>query len=63
MAPHVPGLLGWLADLNWPHSGGFWGHLERFPELAVDPIREILREGGDGEWEYHLLEFLTSSVP
>ncbi|KAJ7708651.1 hypothetical protein B0H17DRAFT_1030359 [Mycena rosella] len=63
MRPFVPGLLEWLQDPNWPTGGGCWDQLARFPELALDPIRAVLREGDDGEWEYRLLRFLVECMP
>jgi hypothetical protein len=63
MRPFVPGLLGWLQDQNWPPFRDCWFQLERFPELVVDPIREELRKGDDGEWEASLMRFLRDVVP
>ncbi|KAJ7802198.1 hypothetical protein B0H14DRAFT_2528595 [Mycena olivaceomarginata] len=63
MRPFVPGLLGWLQDQNWPPFRDCWFQLERFPELVVDPIREELRQGDDGEWEASLMRFLRDVVP
>ncbi|KAJ7785277.1 hypothetical protein DFH07DRAFT_726162 [Mycena maculata] len=63
MAPFVPELLDWLKDANWPPYGACWLQLTRFPELAVDPIRQVLRDGEDGEWEEHLLQFIEREMP
>ncbi|KAJ7802184.1 hypothetical protein B0H14DRAFT_3488695 [Mycena olivaceomarginata] len=63
MRRFVPGLLGWLQDQNWPPFRDCWFQLERFPELVVDPIREELRKGDDGEWEASLMRFLRDVVP
>ncbi|KAJ7463927.1 hypothetical protein FB451DRAFT_1561886 [Mycena latifolia] len=63
MRPFVPALLEWLQDCNWPPWGGCRAQLARFPEVAIDPIRDILRKGDDGEWEGHLLSFLVDCMP
>jgi hypothetical protein len=63
MRPHVKEMLVWLQDYNWPPMPGCWTQLARFPELALDPIREVLRKGDDGEWSSHLLEFLQDCMP
>ncbi|KAK7059858.1 hypothetical protein R3P38DRAFT_2838247 [Favolaschia claudopus] len=63
MRPHVPGLLEWLQDSNWPPYEGCWRQLERFPELTIDPIRDELRKGEDGWWELSLLRFLHQAAP
>ncbi|KAJ7463621.1 hypothetical protein FB451DRAFT_1370558 [Mycena latifolia] len=63
MRPFVPGLLEWLQDPNWPPYSTCSSQLERFPEVAIDPIREVLRRGDDGWWEGSLLEFLLYGVP
>ncbi|KAJ7485747.1 hypothetical protein FB451DRAFT_1230933 [Mycena latifolia] len=61
--PFVPGLLDWMQDGNWPPWGGCRAQLSRFPEVAMDPIREVLGKGEDGEWEGHLLSFLLDCMP
>ncbi|KAF8205285.1 hypothetical protein K438DRAFT_1757271 [Mycena galopus ATCC 62051] len=63
MKPHVKGMLGWLEDRNWPPAAGCWAQLARFPELALDPIREVLRNGDNGDWSYNVLQFLEQSMP
>lgn len=64
MRPHVPELLGWLADGNWPPFLGCWKQLARFPEETVEPIRSLfVKERGDGGWLLHVLEFVTDCVP
>ncbi|KAJ6562612.1 hypothetical protein B0H19DRAFT_1260177 [Mycena capillaripes] len=63
MQPHVAGMLEWLQDWNWPPFSGCWEQLSRFPELALEPIREVLRKGDDGEWSNHLLRFLRECMP
>ncbi|KAJ7445185.1 hypothetical protein B0H11DRAFT_2087740 [Mycena galericulata] len=63
MQPLIPGMLEWLQDRNWPPFRGCWAQLARFPELAIDPIRVILRTGDDGWWEEALLKFLESEMP
>ncbi|KAJ7128662.1 hypothetical protein C8R44DRAFT_778460, partial [Mycena epipterygia] len=52
MRPFVLRLLEWLQDVNCPAF------------IVVDPIREVLRKGDDGEWADHLLRFLVEvSMP
>ncbi|KAJ7185267.1 hypothetical protein C8R46DRAFT_1059937 [Mycena filopes] len=63
MRPHVDGLLRWLKDGNWPPGRGCWEQLARFPQLALDPIREVLGQRDDSEWEEHLLTFLHECMP
>ncbi|KAJ7137213.1 hypothetical protein C8R44DRAFT_768654 [Mycena epipterygia] len=64
MRPFVPELLEWLQDINWPPFSGCWAQLARFPEIVVDPIREVLRKGDEGDWANHLLRFLVEvSMP
>jgi hypothetical protein len=63
MRPYVKRMLVWLQDYHWLPMRGCSAQLARFPELALDPIREILRMGDDGEWSCHLLEFLKDSMP
>ncbi|KAJ4857406.1 hypothetical protein T069G_08303 [Trichoderma breve] len=65
MKPHARDLLGWLADYNWPPYSGCVKQLARFPEVAVDPIKEIIADyrDDDPEWLLHLLDFVRESVP
>ncbi|KAH7170157.1 hypothetical protein EDB81DRAFT_774583 [Dactylonectria macrodidyma] len=64
MRPHVPDLLGWLADSNWPPFSGCRAQLARFPEITPEPIRALMEEQrGDGGWLQHLLEFVEDCVP
>ncbi|KAM5351160.1 hypothetical protein ACJ41O_003883 [Fusarium nematophilum] len=64
MRPHVPALLEWLADPNWPPFRGCRAQLARFPEVAVGPIGELVRkERGDGGWILSLMEFVDECVP
>ncbi|KPM43665.1 hypothetical protein AK830_g2846 [Neonectria ditissima] len=64
MRPHVPALLDWLADANWPPFPGCRRQLARFPEEAVEPIRALFaKQRGDGAWLLNVLEFVTECVP
>lgn len=64
MEPYVDELLGWLADLNWPPYLGCQKQLARFPEVTIDPIKEvILKNRNDPEWLLHVLEFVEEHVP
>ncbi|UKZ82234.1 hypothetical protein TrVFT333_010019 [Trichoderma virens FT-333] len=63
MRPHAKDLLGWFADVNWPPRSGCIKQLARFPEVAVDPIKEIIAENrNDPEWLMYLLEFVEQHV-
>ncbi|KAL2693653.1 hypothetical protein Neosp_000214 [[Neocosmospora] mangrovei] len=64
MRPHVPGLLDWLADANWPPFRGCRAQLARFPEVTVGPIGQLIeKERGDGGWIASLLDFVDECVP
>ncbi|KAJ4329429.1 hypothetical protein N0V84_000063 [Fusarium piperis] len=64
MRPHVPGLLDWLADANWPPFRGCRAQLARFPEVTVGPIGRLMeKERGDGGWIVNLLDFVDECVP
>ncbi|RSL44858.1 hypothetical protein CEP53_011025 [Fusarium sp. AF-6] len=64
MRPHVPGLLNWLADANWPLFRGCRTQLARFPEVTVGPIGKLIeKERGDGGWIVSLLEFVDECMP
>ncbi|KAJ7075744.1 hypothetical protein B0H15DRAFT_649984 [Mycena belliarum] len=63
MRPFVPALLEWLQDCNWPPWRPCRAQLARFPELALEPIRAVLRDSDDGEWKHHLLWFLVECMP
>ncbi|KAL7948234.1 hypothetical protein V8C42DRAFT_362851 [Trichoderma barbatum] len=64
MKPHAKDLLSWLADYNWPPYPGCIKQLARFPEVTVDPIKEIIAEHRDDpEWLLHILEFVEENVP
>ncbi|KAJ7884175.1 hypothetical protein B0H14DRAFT_1403013 [Mycena olivaceomarginata] len=62
-APSDPGVLEWIADMNWPIAQGCWDQLARFPELTIEPIRAVLRRGDDGGWAMNILSFLLDDVP
>ncbi|KAF3911578.1 hypothetical protein ABW21_db0204078 [Orbilia brochopaga] len=64
MQPHVTGLLGWLADGNWPPFFPCRQQLARFPEITVGPIASLIaQERGDGGWIRAVLDFLEEHVP
>lgn len=63
MRPLVPGMLEWLQDQNWPPFKGCMSQLLRFPEVAIDPIREVLRRGDDAWWENNLLRYVLLDMP
>ncbi|KAJ7347500.1 hypothetical protein DFH08DRAFT_744633 [Mycena albidolilacea] len=63
MCPLIPGVLEWIADMNWPIAQECWDQLARFPELTIEPIRAVLRRGDDGGWAMNILSFLLDDVP
>ncbi|UKZ71686.1 uncharacterized protein TrAtP1_012635 [Trichoderma atroviride] len=64
MEPYVDELLGWLADPNWPPYPGCQKQLARFPEVTIDPIKEvILKNRNDPEWLLYILDFVEGHVP
>jgi hypothetical protein len=64
MKPHVRELLDWLADYNWPPMPGCSKQLARFPEVTIDPIKEIISKNrNDPDWLLHLVEFVERYVP
>lgn len=64
MGPHVPELLVWLQDVNWPPYNGCVRQLARFPEVTVKPIQHIMmNEPTDTGWILHLLQFVEEHVP
>ncbi|EHK45613.1 hypothetical protein TRIATDRAFT_299324 [Trichoderma atroviride IMI 206040] len=64
MEPYVDELLGWLADPNWPPYLGCQKQLARFPEVTIDPIKEvILKNRSDPEWLLYILDFVEGHVP
>ncbi|KAM0256499.1 hypothetical protein ACHAQJ_004910 [Trichoderma viride] len=64
MKPHVGELLDWLADANWPPHLGCLKQLARFPEVTIDPIKEMISKNrNDPEWLLHLVEFVEEHVP
>lgn len=64
MRPLARGMLVWLADCNWPPYSGCIKQLARFPEVAIDPIRDIVAEHRDDpEWLLHLVQFVEKNVP
>lgn len=60
MAPYVEGLLNWMQDGNWPVFTGCCELMLRWPEVGVEPVRQILGEVDDGEWHYYLVSGLVS---
>ncbi|MBQ5310433.1 MAG: DUF5071 domain-containing protein [Oscillospiraceae bacterium] len=62
IAPIIPGLLGWLQDMNWPVSSGICRVLAKHTELAAPFITDILG-GTDGIWKYNILTYLLQGHP
>ncbi|KAK0379831.1 hypothetical protein CLIM01_02778 [Colletotrichum limetticola] len=64
LQPLVPGLLDWLADINWPPFKACCDALAVFPEVTVMPIRNLLSSArGDGGWLTYVLQYITHWVP
>ncbi|KAF8903589.1 hypothetical protein CPB85DRAFT_1015245 [Mucidula mucida] len=62
MCPFVSDLLEWLQDPNWPVAPGCCEQLKRFPEVVINPIRDLLRTSDDDFWMMQLLIFLEHNI-
>lgn len=59
LAPHLPRLLCWLQDMNWPGARRILDRLRRFSDrealaAALDLCLKRAREDGDDEWSENL---------
>lgn len=62
LAPHIPSLLGWLQDYNWPVAKPVSEALARCGTDLIEPVRQILN-GKDNVWKYWTAHFLLSVDP
>lgn len=65
MAPFVPALLAWLQDCHWPVYAACAAQLARFPEVAAEGVRDVLRVQGQGddEWRRNVVNFVAEDLP
>ncbi|KAF9635194.1 hypothetical protein BFW01_g6089 [Lasiodiplodia theobromae] len=65
MAPFVPDLLRWLQDYHWPVYAACAAQLARFPEVAAEGVRHVLRvqANGDDEWRRNVVNFVAEDLP
>lgn len=54
---HLPELLEWLQDMNWPVAWHVAKSIKRMKEDLITPIREILNSN-DGAWKYNIIVYL-----
>lgn len=62
LIPHLPNLLVWLQDTNWPIFSGAIKVVLRCPKELVAPVRSIL-QGEDEDWIYYCLVNLIPEMP
>ncbi|KAK0644806.1 hypothetical protein DIS24_g8520 [Lasiodiplodia hormozganensis] len=65
MAPFVPDLLRWLQDYHWPVYAACAAQLARFPDVAAEGARHVLRVQGQGddEWMRNVVNFVAEDLP
>ncbi len=56
---HLPQLLEWLQDINWPVAPRIVRRLSSMGDRLVEPVKAILR-GDDGMWKYWIISMLVS---
>ncbi len=61
MTPHLPKLLEWLQDYNWPVARELQPLLVKAPLEIVPHIRNILK-GDDDVWKYWVLSCLVKNL-
>lgn len=61
LEPLIPDLSTWLQGTNWPICSSVQDLLLRHPEIAVEPVRTVLR-GDDKEWLKNCLERLVMGM-
>lgn len=60
--PHIPALLEWLQDMNWPVARPIAAVLAKCGLDLVEPIRAIL-QGDDSVWKYWMASLLCDVEP
>jgi len=53
-ASHIPELLEWLRDINWPGAPEIAGHLCSFGDELIAPLKIVLR-ANDDIWTHWVL--------
>jgi hypothetical protein len=61
LRPHIPALLAWLQDMNWPVARPIAEILARCGVDLIEPVRSVLRSSDD-VWKYWLLSDLLTQV-
>ncbi len=61
LSPHIPKLLEWLQDMNWPVARPVLEALLRCDEDLVEPVRTVLRSD-DEIWKYWVLTALLTDL-
>lgn len=59
---HIPVLLLWLQDMNWPGANTIANLLRTFGEPIIAPIQQILQDK-DGTWIYWILSEVVKEWP
>lgn len=62
LTPHIPELLTWLQDINWPVARRVADGLSRCGEPLVAPVRDVLRSD-DAIWKLWVLTALLPRCP
>ena len=62
LVPHIPELLTWLQDINWPIARPVAAALSRCGIALVEPVRSILLSDDD-IWKTWILGFLRDVSP
>jgi hypothetical protein len=62
LTPHIPELLTWLQDDNWPVARPVAAALARCGPELVEPMRRVL-SGTDAVWKYWVAMFLQDVSP
>ena len=55
--PHIPALLEWLQDPNWPVSGPIADLLSHAGPALIEPLRAVLASD-DADWKNAVLTHL-----
>lgn len=59
---HIPALLLWLQDMNWPGADTIARLLRTFGKPIIAPIQQILQDK-DGTWIYWILSEVVKEWP
>ena len=61
LAPHLPALLEWVQDINWPVARIIAPILARFDARIVPHLRTIL-QGDDDVWKYWVISAIIQEM-